>query len=96
MRTCWYGKEPKMYHAEIEILTRAGLFCFWKMWYGMVHLACWLTVPLLALYNGQRGKYRWLGKCFYWYYPAHMALIGVILRMLLFISIAAPASFSEF
>lgn len=66
------------------------------MWYGMVHMACWLTVPLLALYNGQRGKYRRLGKCFYWYYPAHMALIGVILRMLLFISIAAPASFSEF
>ena len=50
--------------------------------YGMVHMACWLTVPLLALYNGQRGKCRWLGKFFYWYYPAHMALIGVILRLL--------------
>jgi hypothetical protein len=49
--------------------------------YGMVHMACWLAVPLLALYNGQRGKCRWLGKFFYWYYPAHMALIGVILRL---------------
>ena len=46
------------------------------------HLACWLAVPLLALYNGQRGRCRWLGKFFYYYYPAHMALIGLLARML--------------
>ena len=49
--------------------------------YGIVHLACWFTVPLLSLYNGQRGNCRWLGKFFYWYYPVHMALIGIIYRI---------------
>lgn len=35
---------------------------------------CLLAVPLLALYNGRRGKYpmKWL---FYIYYPAHLAAI---------------------
>ena len=35
------------------------------------------AVPLLALYNGQRGKYnlKWL---FYWYYPVHLGIIHLI------------------
>ena len=49
--------------------------------YGMVHMACWFAVPLLSLYNGQRGKPQWLGTFFYWYYPVHMALIGVVIRV---------------
>lgn len=32
------------------------------------------AVPLLMLYNGQRGKAN-MGKLFYWYYPAHLVLI---------------------
>ena len=50
--------------------------------YGIVHLACWFTVPLLSLYNGKRGKCQWLGKLFYWYYPVHMLIIGLIIRLL--------------
>ena len=46
----------------------------------IVHLACWLAVPLLAMYNGQRGRLKWLGKFFYYYYPAHMAVIGLLAR----------------
>lgn len=37
----------------------------------------WLSlaaVPLLALYNGQRGTAP-IGKLFYWYYPAHLVVI---------------------
>lgn len=49
--------------------------------YGIVHLACWLAVPFLGLYNGQRGRCMWLGKFFYYYYPAHMALIGLLARL---------------
>lgn len=48
--------------------------------YGLVQLAVVLAVPVLALYNGQRGPsprvntvMKWL---FYLYYPAHLALIG--------------------
>ena len=33
-----------------------------------------LTVPLLALYSGQRGKHR-LGWVFYLYYPVHLVVI---------------------
>ena len=47
---------------------------------GVVLLAVVLAVPVLALYNGQRGPsprvntvMKWL---FYLYYPAHLALIG--------------------
>ena len=49
--------------------------------YGIVHLSCWFTVPLLSMYNGERGKLRWLGKFFYLYYPLHMFLIGLFARM---------------
>jgi len=50
--------------------------------YGLVHLACALAIPLLAMYNLQRGRCRWMGKFFYYYYPLHMALIGLIARMI--------------
>ena len=33
-----------------------------------------LSVPLLLLYNGQRGKAN-IGKLFYWYYPIHLVVI---------------------
>ena len=52
-----------------------------KVW-DMPQLACWLAVPLLSLYNGQRGRCRWLGKFFYYYYPVHMALIGLLARII--------------
>ena len=62
-------------------LYAVGFFVFNNQTYGMVHMACWFTVPLLSLYNGQRGKISWLGKFFYCYYPAHMALIGLIVHV---------------
>ncbi len=58
-----------------------GFFIVNSHVYGMVHLACWFTVPLLSLYNGERGKLNWLGRFFYWYYPLHMFLIGLLARM---------------
>lgn len=62
-------------------LYAVAFFIFHSPIYGMVHLACWLVVPLLSLYNGQRGGCKWLGKFFYFYYPAHLALIGLFARM---------------
>jgi hypothetical protein len=63
-------------------LYAVAFFVFHSPTYGMVHMACWMAVPLLAMYNGQRGRLRWLGKFFYYYYPAHMALIGLLARMI--------------
>lgn len=39
-----------------------------NQWYAL------LTVPLLALYNGERGKYA-IGRLFYIYYPVHLVVI---------------------
>lgn len=66
----------------IITLYAVAFFIFHSHTYGMVHMACWLAVPVLAKYNGQRGRCRWLGKFFYYYYPAHMALIGLLARLL--------------
>lgn len=46
--------------------------------YGVIQLFTCLSLPLLAHYNGSRGKARWMGKFFYFYYPAHMALCGIL------------------
>ncbi len=65
----------------IVTLYAVAFFIINSPTYGMVHMACWLVVPLLAMYNGQRGKIRWLGKFFYYYYPIHMAIIGLLARL---------------
>ena len=35
------------------------------------------ALPLLMLYNGQRGKHN-IGVLFYWYYPVHLAVIYLL------------------
>ena len=40
-----------------------------------------LTVPMMALYNGQRGKHR-MGWVFYLYYPLHLAILYAISHLL--------------
>ncbi len=52
-------------------LCMLGLAYGGNQWFGLA------AVPLLALYNGQRGKAN-IGKFFYLYYPAHLvALYGL-------------------
>ena len=45
------------------------------MWQGQWF--CLLALPLLALYNGQRGKLR-LKWVFYFYYPVHIGLLWLL------------------
>ena len=44
---------------------------------GPIQYACLLALPLLALYNGQRGrlKMKWF---FYLYYPAHLGILYLL------------------
>ena len=46
---------------------------------GLIQLAGLLTLPLLRAYNGQLGKggrpAKWF---FYWFYPVHLLLIGLL------------------
>lgn len=50
--------------------------------YGLLQLCVVLAIPLLALYNGKRGKNQTINKVmkwlFYIYYPLHLAVIGFI------------------
>ncbi len=70
------GKSMKLVVATL-MLVLLGQYLGGVQWYGLA------AVPLLALYNGQRGKLK-LKNLFYIYYPVHLALIygiGMILNI---------------
>lgn len=50
--------------------------------YGLLQLAVVFAIPIIMMYNGQRGKNQRLNsmmKClFYIYYPLHLFVIGWI------------------
>ena len=62
----------------IVSLYAVAFYVFKDHTYGVVHMAGLFSIPLLSLYNGQRGKLHWLGNFFYLYYPLHLTLIGII------------------
>ena len=49
--------------------------------YGVLQLFTCLTIPILYLYNGERGKLH-LKYLFYVYYPLHLFIIGIIRLMI--------------
>lgn len=62
----YFGSEKTKYLTAGLILLGFG--------YGGIQWFALAAVPLLGMYNGQRGKGS-IGKWFYLYYPAHMAAI---------------------
>ena len=50
--------------------------------YGLIQLGAILTIPLLALYNGERGSNVLINKImkwfFYIYYPLHLVILGIL------------------
>ncbi len=50
--------------------------------YGALQMCVALSIPLLRLYNGQRGKNptinKWLKWLFYLYYPIHLVVLGIV------------------
>ena len=53
-----------------------------NVWYGLLQLCVFLSVPLLRLYNGTRGKSAALDRVmkplFYAYYPLHLFILGLL------------------
>lgn len=72
----------------------AVYFFFIDKVYALVQLFTCLSIPLLGMYNGQRGQWKGMGKLFYAFYPAHLFLCG-LLRILLWGSdfVTATANF---
>ena len=68
-----YAAGNKKAKLAVCALVLSGMASY--MWPGQ--WVALLAIPLLALYNGQRGKWKikWL---FYAYYPLHLAIIWVI------------------
>ena len=46
--------------------------------YALELVGVFMIYPLLKLYNGERGKAKWMKWFFYLYYPAHLIIIGII------------------
>lgn len=57
-------------------------FFFIDKVYAFIQLGTCLTIPLLRLYNGEKGCWNGMGRLFYAYYPAHLVFCG-FLRILL-------------
>lgn len=70
---------------RIQLVAAGGVLCLLAVWTGWkIQWFALLALPLLALYNGQRGK-RKLKWLFYIYYPAHLAVIwgiGILVLLL--------------
>lgn len=46
--------------------------------YALELVGVLMVYPVLKLYNGERGKARWMKWFFYIYYPLHFVIIGMI------------------
>ncbi len=46
--------------------------------YAIELIGVLMVYPVLKLYNGERGKAKWMKWFFYVYYPVHLIIIGII------------------
>lgn len=72
----WFGKNKRQ---KLFVLALGLTLLYFKM--GNNQIFSFLSIPLLMLYNGQRGKRR-CKSFFYIYYPLHIAIINGIARLL--------------
>ncbi len=71
-------KKQMLFMALYIAMYALVFFFFIDNVYGLLQMGVVLAVPLLKMYNGERGKARGLKWLFYVYYPAHLALCGLI------------------
>ena len=57
-------------------------FIFMDKPYGILQMCTLFSLPILRMYNGERGKWKGMKWFFYIYYPAHLFAIGLV-RMVL-------------
>ena len=56
----------------------AVYFIFMDKPYGLLQMCTLFSLPVLRLYNGERGNWKGMKWLFYIYYPAHLFVIGFI------------------
>ncbi|MDR1765934.1 MAG: conjugal transfer protein TraX [Lachnospiraceae bacterium] len=69
----------QMTYLVIWIATYSAVYFFFiDRVYGILQMTVVFAIPLLSLYNNTRGKWKGMKYFFYVYYPAHMAILGLI------------------
>ena len=53
-------------------------FFFVSKVFALIQIGVLLVYPVLKLYNGEKGKAKWMKWFFYLYYPIHLIIIGVL------------------
>ena len=53
-------------------------FIFVSKVYGVIQLFVIISYPLLKLYDGTKGKNKFMKWFFYIYYPLHLIIIGIL------------------
>ena len=72
----WLGKGNRE-----KILGLTVGLCLIALEMGGIQMFSLAAVPVLALYNGKRGKYQWK-PFFYLYYPIHLAVLYGIAQLM--------------
>lgn len=73
-------------HLEKQMVKMTGwVFCYAVVSYFFVSktyaielIGILMVYPVLKLYNGERGKAKWMKWFFYLFYPLHLVIIGII------------------
>jgi hypothetical protein len=60
------------------LIYSAVYFVFIDRAFGLLQMCTLLSLPILRLYNGERGRLKGMKWFFYIYYPAHLFIIGII------------------
>ena len=71
----WAGKDQRLSQLLLLVMWAAIEYLLGGMQRMYFLCACLSVVPLY-FYNGERGKN--LKRFFYWFYPAHLAVLGVL------------------
>ncbi|MDE6834499.1 MAG: conjugal transfer protein TraX [Ruminococcus sp.] len=71
-----YGLTASIFKiCPLIVMVINDISCFSSYWY---RLGILLPIPLLLLYNGEKGGGKYTKWVFYVFYPAHLLLLGVI------------------
>ncbi len=71
-------KKKMMWMMIWTLMYATVYFFFIDKVYAIIQLGTCLTIPLLYLYNGERGQWKGMGKLFYGYYPVHLVVCGIL------------------
>ncbi|MCQ2576517.1 MAG: conjugal transfer protein TraX [Treponema sp.] len=75
------GNLTKQWIGVLVLMSLMGLLIYFttkNVLYAFSHFAVIIDWPLMALYNGERGKWKGMKWFFYIYYPLHLLIFGLI------------------